>query len=55
MAVKLRARKGILNVTSQSLNKGSDSLQMFLTGPARTGKSRVIDTLRDYFEKRNQA
>ena len=42
-------------VASQSLNRGAESLRMFLTGPAGTGKSRVIDALKDYFEKRNQA
>lgn len=41
-------------VAAHSLGKGEGSLRMFLTGPAGTGKSLVINALKDYFEKRNQ-
>lgn len=33
----------------------SDPLRMYLTGPAGTGKSRVFNTLKAYFDEKNEA
>lgn len=42
-------------VAEHSLTTGNDALQMYLGGPGGTGKSRVINALKAFFEKRNQA
>jgi hypothetical protein len=41
-------------VVTQSFDVYEDSLRMFLGGAAGTGKSRVINAIRDYFEQRGQ-
>lgn len=42
-------------VAEHSLTVGQDPLRMYLGGPGGTGKSRVINALKDYFELRNQS
>jgi predicted GTPase len=37
-------------ITKQNLHSLSEPLQMFLGGAVSTGKSQVINALRDYFE-----
>ncbi len=41
-------------IAEHSLEKKGHPLRMFLGGPGGTGKSRVINVLRDFFRKRNQ-
>ncbi|KAJ7776486.1 hypothetical protein DFH07DRAFT_731881, partial [Mycena maculata] len=41
-------------IAHHSLQNRPDQLRMLLTGPGGTGKSRVIDALRDFFELRGQ-
>ena len=51
-----RASKSFQNCAPQhSLTIGQDTLQMYLGGPGGTGKSRVINALKDYFELQNQS
>ncbi|KAF8059272.1 hypothetical protein FPV67DRAFT_1393684, partial [Lyophyllum atratum] len=46
-------------IAQQSANKvdctTSEPLRMFLGGPAGTGKSRVLNALRDFFDTQNQS
>jgi hypothetical protein len=42
-------------VSKHSLQKRPEPLRMFLRGPGGTGKSRVINALKDFFERRNQS
>ncbi|KAJ7363074.1 hypothetical protein DFH08DRAFT_683484, partial [Mycena albidolilacea] len=41
-------------IANHSLQTQPEQLRMLLTGPGGTGKSRVIDALRDFFELRGQ-
>lgn len=41
-------------VSGHSLKTRPDPLRMYLGGPGGTGKSRVINALKDFFERRNQ-
>ncbi|KAJ7194623.1 hypothetical protein C8J57DRAFT_951799, partial [Mycena rebaudengoi] len=42
-------------IAEHSLQKKPDQLRMFLAGPGGTGKSRVIDALREFFELKGQS
>ncbi|KAJ7127324.1 hypothetical protein C8R43DRAFT_867561, partial [Mycena crocata] len=42
-------------IAEHSLQRQPEQLRMFLGGPGGTGKSRVIDALRDFFQLRGQA
>ncbi|KAJ7205796.1 hypothetical protein GGX14DRAFT_338242, partial [Mycena pura] len=42
-------------IANHSLQDKPDQLRMFLAGPGGTGKSRVIDSLRDFFQQRGQS
>src|ERR1700685_1478366 len=42
-------------ITQHSLEKHPKQLQMFLSGPAGTGKTRVINTLKDFFTQHGQS
>lgn len=48
-------RRAFRLVAMQSFGKPDDPLRMFLNGCAGTGKSRVINALRDFFEKKGEA
>ncbi|KAG2094427.1 uncharacterized protein F5147DRAFT_554124, partial [Suillus discolor] len=41
-------------IAEHSRTNNPEPLRMFIGGPAGTGKSRVIDALKDFFIKRNQ-
>jgi hypothetical protein len=41
-------------IAEHSLHQHSEPLRMYLAGPAGTGKSRVINALKDVFMRRNQ-
>lgn len=47
-------RRAFSLVAEKSLNRSSDPLKMYIAGPAGTGKSQVINALRDFFQQRNQ-
>ena len=42
-------------IASHSLKDKNDQLRMFIGGPGGTGKSRVLDALREFFKSRNQS
>ncbi|KAJ7251177.1 hypothetical protein B0H12DRAFT_1018764, partial [Mycena haematopus] len=42
-------------IAEHSLQNKPEQLRMFLAGPGGTGKSRVIDALREFFELRGQS
>ncbi|KAG1736159.1 uncharacterized protein EDB91DRAFT_1055768 [Suillus paluster] len=42
-------------IAEHSRASNPEPLRMFIGGPAGTGKSRVINALKDFFVKRNQA
>ncbi|KAF9037307.1 hypothetical protein BDZ89DRAFT_910173, partial [Hymenopellis radicata] len=42
-------------IAEHSLTHNSPQLRMFLNGPGGTGKSHVINGLREFFELRNQS
>ncbi|KIM73532.1 hypothetical protein PILCRDRAFT_32665, partial [Piloderma croceum F 1598] len=42
-------------VSEHSQREGSDPLRMYLGGPGGTGKSRVINALKDFFDRCNQS
>ncbi|PBK94462.1 hypothetical protein ARMGADRAFT_876623, partial [Armillaria gallica] len=42
-------------IAQHSLESKPKPLQMFLSGAGGTGKSRMINALHDYFERRNQS
>ncbi|KAG1738068.1 hypothetical protein EDD22DRAFT_787297, partial [Suillus occidentalis] len=42
-------------IAEHSRTSNSEPLRMFIGRPAGTGKSRVINALKDFFVKRNQA
>jgi chromosomal replication initiation ATPase DnaA len=41
-------------ITEHSLHPQPELLRMFLSGPAGTGKTRVINAVKDFFERRTQ-
>ncbi|KAF8235804.1 hypothetical protein L208DRAFT_1255143, partial [Tricholoma matsutake] len=41
-------------ITEHSLHAQQEPLRMFISGPAGTGKTRVINTVKDFFEQRRQ-
>jgi pantothenate kinase-related protein Tda10 len=41
-------------ITEHSLHQQEEPLRMFISGPAETGKTRVINVVKDYFEQRGQ-
>lgn len=41
-------------ISENSLQKRPEPLRMYLGGPGGTGKSRVINAFKDFFEMRNQ-
>jgi DNA replication protein DnaC len=42
-------------ISRHSLEKKPDQLRMYIAGPGGTGKSRIIDAIRVFFEKQNQS
>ncbi|KAJ8582752.1 hypothetical protein M405DRAFT_690375, partial [Rhizopogon salebrosus TDB-379] len=46
---------GFRIITEHSQLHHAEQLKMFLGGAAGTGKSRVINALKDFFTRRNQA
>ncbi len=42
-------------ITKHSLEENSDQLRMYIAGPGGTGKSRIIDALRTFFDRQIQA
>jgi len=41
-------------ITEHSLHPQQEPLRMFISGPAGTGKMRVINAVKDFFEQRKQ-
>jgi len=48
-------RRAFEIISSHSLKDKPEQLRMFIGGPGGTGKSRVLDALREYFKSRNES